>query len=57
MIARDGSVMAAMDNGSTLPDDETRSCILRQFANLAFPTPDPVGPVTVSTRVSLTPAP
>ena len=57
IIARDGSVAAAAYEDSTLAESDTQTCIVRQFANMAFPMPDPARPVTVSYRLLLKPAP
>jgi hypothetical protein len=40
VIARDGSVWFALDDGSDLPDDSVVSCVVRTFEALAFPEPE-----------------
>jgi len=40
VIGREGSVVAAMDGGSTLPDSEVVACVARAFQNVFFPTPE-----------------
>jgi hypothetical protein len=57
LIDRDGSVLRAEDDRSDLPDPKTVGCIVRGFANLSFPQPDPVGQVSVSYRIALRPRP
>lgn len=54
MIGRDGSVVAAQDAGSDLPNQQVVSCVVRSFQNLSFPTPQG-GSVTVTYPLSLTP--
>lgn len=54
MIGRDGSVIAAQDGGSDMPNQQVVSCIVRSFQNLSFPTPDG-GTVTVTYPLVLSP--
>jgi hypothetical protein len=53
-IDRAGTVVMAADRGSDLPDADVVSCIVRGFANLAFP-PSPDGYATVVYALVLTP--
>jgi hypothetical protein len=53
-IDRTGTVVMAADRGSDLPDAEVVSCIVRGFANLAFP-PSPDGYATVVYALVLRP--
>ena len=47
VIARDGSVAAASDGGSDLPDESVRTCVQRAFESLEFPAnADSVATVT-----------
>jgi hypothetical protein len=39
LIARDGSVSSALDDGSDLPDDSVVSCVVHTFEALSFPEP------------------
>jgi len=55
MIGRDGTVTVAQDGGSDLPDQKVTSCIVRQFQNLTFPTPEG-GQVSVVYPLNLTPS-
>jgi hypothetical protein len=54
MIGRDGSVIAAQDGGSDLPNQQVVSCIVKGFQNLSFPTPEG-GTVTVTYPLNLSP--
>ena len=54
VIARDGSVAAASDGGSDLPDDAVRACIARAFTSLEFPS-SPDGIATVVYPIVLSP--
>jgi hypothetical protein len=54
MIGRDGTVVAAQDGGSDMPNQQVVSCIVRSFQNLSFPTPDG-GNVTVTYPLVLSP--
>lgn len=54
MIGRDGSVIAAQDGGSDMPNQQVVSCIVRSFQNLSFPTPEG-GNVTVTYPLILSP--
>ena len=40
MIGRDGSVTAALDGGSDLPNASVTQCMIRNFMNLSFPQPE-----------------
>ncbi len=54
-IRGDGQLAEAFDSGSTLPDDEVRRCIVRQFWELRFPEPPGGYLVTVVYPLVLTP--
>ena len=55
VIDRQGQVSMAQDGSSDLPNDAVRTCIVRSFYNLSFPSPDN-GTVTVVYPMVLTPA-
>lgn len=55
IIGRDGSVNNSADGGSTLPDPEVVSCIVRAFYGLSFPQPEG-GIVHVTYPILLSPA-
>ncbi|WP_394836776.1 AgmX/PglI C-terminal domain-containing protein [Pendulispora rubella] len=40
VIDRGGAVSMAQDSGSDLPDENVRSCVVKSFYSLAFPTPE-----------------
>ncbi|APR84326.1 Hypothetical protein A7982_09675 [Minicystis rosea] len=40
VIGRDGTVQSAADGGSSLPDSEVVSCVVRSFFGLTFPEPE-----------------
>ena len=39
VIDRTGAVASALDSGSDIPDQNVRSCVVRNFYSLAFPAP------------------
>jgi hypothetical protein len=55
IIDRQGQVSVAQDGSSDLPSDGVRSCIVKSFYSLSFPSPDN-GTVTVVYPMVLTPA-
>lgn len=55
VIAHDGSVAAASNGGSDLPDAAVVSCVNRAFLGLSFPQPEGGGAVTVVFAVMLSP--
>ena len=54
IIGRDGAVQSSADGGSTLPDPEVVSCIVRAFYGLSFPAPED-GIVTSTYPIVLSP--
>lgn len=54
VIARDGSVSAASDGGSDLPDADVRACVQRAFMSLEFPA-NPDGIATVTYPIVMSP--
>ena len=40
MIGRDGAVQSSADGGSTMPDAQVTSCVVRAFYGLSFPQPE-----------------
>jgi hypothetical protein len=54
VIARDGSVSAAKDAGSSLADASVRACVVKAFKGLSFPAPES-GIVTVKYPLTFTP--
>lgn len=54
VIGRDGSVVTAMDGGSTLPDREVVACTARAIQNISFPRPEH-GIVTASQAIDFAP--
>jgi hypothetical protein len=55
VIDRQGTVSMAQDGSSDLPSDGVKSCIVKSFYSLSFPSPDN-GTVTVVYPMVLTPA-
>jgi hypothetical protein len=55
VIDRTGQVSVAQDSGSDLPNDGVKSCIVKSFYSLSFPTPDN-GTVTVTYPIALSPS-
>ena len=55
MIDRQGQVAMAQDGSSDIPSEAVRSCIVKSFYSLSFPSPDN-GTVTVVYPMVLTPA-
>jgi hypothetical protein len=55
IIDRQGQVSVAQDGASDLPNAAVRSCIVKSFYALSFPSPDN-GTVTVVYPIALTPA-
>ena len=55
VIDRQGQVSVAQDGDSDLPNDAVRSCIVKSFYSLSFPSPDN-GTVTVTYPIVLSPA-
>lgn len=55
IIDRQGQVSVAQDGASDLPNDPVKSCIVKSFYSLSFPSPDN-GTVTVVYPMVLTPA-
>ena len=54
VIARDGTVSAASDGGSDLPDENVRTCVQRAFMSLEFPA-NPDGIATVTYPIVMSP--
>ncbi len=55
VIARDGTVSAASDGGSDLPDEGVRACVQRAFMNLSFPENPDGGVATVTYPIVMSP--
>jgi len=55
VIDRQGQVSMAQDGASDIPDEAVKSCIVKSFYSLSFPSPDN-GTVTVVYPMALTPA-
>jgi outer membrane biosynthesis protein TonB len=55
VIDRSGQVSIAQDGDSDLPDASVRSCIVRSFYDLSFPSPQG-GTVSVTYPIVLSPA-
>jgi hypothetical protein len=54
IIGKDGSVVHATENGSTVKDPVMRACVVRAFYGLSFPAPE-TGTVTVTYPILFTP--
>jgi hypothetical protein len=54
VIDRTGAVSMAVDSGSTIPDGNVTSCVVRTFPSLSFPAPDD-GMVTVTYGFAFSP--
>lgn len=50
VIARDGSVTSAQDDGSDLTDKDVTACVVHAFSGLSFPQPEG-GPVTATVPI------